>query len=521
MAIFLAEYFFHGGLFLAVIVKSALKAFFVFAVGYLAFLPFHLNYVRFFNSLESTTDTTVLWRFLGISGLFIFIIGSFFIADSWGTLSTLGRSLMRRLAYVVDAVSNDGERSPGEGGAWGDALWGIAAVLGALLLAYFVTAILLGIVGSTIPFTVAVLVLVLASGISWLVRWRVDSPQVTFVAVIVSVSLALVIGLDIYRVEGDVDRMNSIFKFYLQIWVLLALASAYLLWRLAHGRRVNLTKLAWSKKAWLGALAMLIVSASVFTVVGTHDRLKERFDPGTVGLTLDGTAYVRGTVYRDDRGEIDLAADFEGIRWLRDNIQGSPIVLEGHTPTYKWGGRISVYTGLPSVVGWGWHQEQQRWGYRWAVDDRISDVNRIYRTDNADEALSLMRKYGVKYVYVGQLERLYYPGDGLRKFDDALQNDLEKVFFSDQVTVYRVLDGRLLVVQHVCIKGYSDLSLMRASSVVKRQFTRTASRLRLFCHASTSPRRVSLSGMRRSRHCRASTPISISAIFSQLPCLGV
>ena len=80
---------------------------------------------------------------------------------------------------------------------------------------------------------------------------------------------------------------------------------------------------------------------------------------------------------------------------------------------------------------------------------------------------------------------------------------------------------RKLVVQHVCIEGYSDLSLMRASSVVKRQFTRTASRLRLFCHASTSPRRVSLSGMRRSRHCRASTPISISAIFSQLPCLGV
>ncbi len=78
-----------------------------------------------------------------------------------------------------------------------------------------------------------------------------------------------------------------------------------------------------------------------------------------------------------------------------------------------------------------------------------------------------------------------------------------------------------LVVQHVCIEGYSDLSLMRASSVVKRQFTRTASRLRLLCHVSTSPRRVSLSGMRRSRHCRASTPISISAIFSQLPCLGV
>ena len=54
---------------------------------------------------------------------------------------------------------------------------------------------------------------------------------------------------------------------------------------------------------------------------------------------------------------------------------------------------------------------------------------------------------------------------------------------------------------------------MRASSVVKRQFTRTASRLRLFCHVSTSPRRVSLSGMRRSRHCRASTPISVRVVL--------
>ena len=46
---------------------------------------------------------------------------------------------------------------------------------------------------------------------------------------------------------------------------------------------------------------------------------------------------------------------------------------------------------------------------------------------------------------------------------------------------------------------------MRASSVVKRQFTRTASRLRHSCHAPTSRRRTPLSGMRRSKHCRAIT----------------
>ena len=104
-------------------------------------------------------------------------------------------------------------------------------------------------------------------------------------------------------------------------------------------------------------------------------------------------------MYRDHEGDI-LEADFEGIRWLRENVPGSPVVLEGHTPTY-WGSRISVYTGLPTVVGWKWHQEQQRWDYRHQVGLRIEDVDRLYSTAGRQEALSLLRKYEVRYIYVG------------------------------------------------------------------------------------------------------------------------
>jgi len=298
-------------------------------------------------------------------------------------------------------------------------------------------------VGSTIPFAALILAMTIVLGIIWLTSIRADGPHLAFIAVLAGVSLMLVIGLDIFRVTGDIERMNSVFKFYLQIWVLLALASAYLLWHIAHNNRFFTLNLAWWKKIWIVTLGILIISASIYPILGTKDRLRDRFNDQILPLTLDGTAYVEGSIYHDENGDIDLTADFEGIQWLRENVSGSPIILEGHTPTYRWGSRVSIYTGLPTVIGWRWHQEQQRWNYRWAISQRIADVDKIYRTTKSSLALDLMKSYGVKYVYLGQVERLYYPGEGLKKFDGDLASDLEVVFQSDEVTIYRLREEGL------------------------------------------------------------------------------
>ena len=439
-AVFMADYFVHGGLGLVMVVRSGLKSLFVFAVGYLVFLPYHLSNETFFASLEPTTDTTVLWRFLAISGLFIFIIGSFFVSEARDWLAGAWRSLRHASAVTVQAVAGSEDSPAAEAGPRIDVGWIAALVVAALLLGWILTAIFSGGVGSTVPFVAILLALVLAVGLRWLKSWRADAPLLVFVAVMVGVSLMLTVGLDFLRIQDDIDRMNTVFKVYLQVWVLLALASAYLLWRLAHGRRGSLSKLAFGKKLWLGALAVLVLSAAVYPVLGTQDRLRDRFYDRVLPLSLDGTAYIQDAVYQDPNGQIDLAADYEGIKWLRDNVEGSPIVLEGVTPTYRWGSRISVYTGLPSVVGWKWHQEQQRWDYRWAVGRRIEDVEKIYTATSQIQALSLMRKYGVKYVYVGQLERLYYPGEGLKKFDEMTGSFLEKVYERPQVSIYRLRD---------------------------------------------------------------------------------
>ncbi len=440
-AVLLAGVLRTGGLNLFVLVETGVKAVLIFAIGFVVFLPYHLNYETAFSSIEATTNQTVLWQFLLIAGLFVFVIGSFVVNESRGWLLDLGRIVWRPFSKLVEAQERNGapdlERSHRR---WIGIVRTALVSLGLGVIGLVVVLKLVEITGSTTPFVFALVVLALATAVRIVFSPRLDAPQTVFALLLALTAFCVVIGVDIYRVEGDIDRMNTVFKFYLQVWVLLALASAYMLWRLWHGRSGSLDSLPNWKKVWLGCLGVLVVCVSVYPVLGTLDRLPVRFDT-TIPLTLDGMAYMRdGQDYSDQRGTIDLTADYEAIRWIQQNVEGSPVMLEGVTPTYRWGGRVSIYTGLPSIVGWEWHQEQQRWNYRETVDLRIREVARIYNALTPQEALDIMRKYGVEYVYVGKVERLYYDPNGLEKFDNGLDGALEKVYENSDVRIFLVME---------------------------------------------------------------------------------
>ncbi len=434
-AIALGEYVAHGGLSLLMLLRSGVKAALVFLVGYAAFLPYHLNYETFFNSVERTTNTTPLWQFLAISGLFVFVVGSFCLWRLRSNVAFAFAGIRPRLDAIVDTLA---ERDVNRGSP--QARIGVRApltlILASLAAGYLLTALASGYgAGGTIIFGVALLVL-----LSLVALRSLSDPTALFVSLLAGAGIAVVVGLDVVRVEGDIERMNSVFKFYLQVWVLLALASAFMLWRLLASSMFA-GKRPWEYRyVWAGCLAVVLVSALIYPVLGTQDRLRDRFNGNVTPLTLDGLAYMEGATYNEPEGPIDLDADFEGIRWLRENVAGSPIILEANTPTYRWGSRVSIHTGLPSVVGWQWHQEQQRWDYREMVAPRIRDVERIYSTEDTSVAMDLLRRYGVKYIYVGQLEESYYSPQGIAKFEGDLAPYLSKVFDSDEVSIYEVLE---------------------------------------------------------------------------------
>ena len=452
-AVFVREYIAHGGLALAPTLRAAAQSAAVFAVGFLAFLPYQMSYETFFLGVETTTNTTPLNQFLAIAGLFAFAAASFCL---WELRRPLSRAISQtaRLFGDLRAVLVDDPAAPASGigvsvsasgavAARTSALRSLEAPLAVTIIAFVIltvgfalTAALSGWEWATVAVSGAMVCMSLAVGVRAVSRPADDFARpVAFAALMSAAGFSLVIALDIVRVEGDIERMNSVFKFYMQIWVLLALASAFAVWRLLG------TLSAWRPRlraAWTIALSALILACAVYPVLGTRDRLSDRFNDSPPPLTLDGLAYADGAVYRDPKGDVDLSQDMAAIRWMRENIKGSPIVLEANTPTYRWGSRISIHTGLPGAVGWEWHQQQQRWDYRAEVSARIRDVERIYSTTNADAAAALIAEYGIAYIYVGALERLYYPPEGIAKFADGRMPNLEAVYDENGATIYRV-----------------------------------------------------------------------------------
>ena len=194
---------------------------------------------------------------------------------------------------------------------------------------------------------------------------------------------------------------------------------------------------------WLGALGALTLAVLAYPLGGTPARLADRFTP--LPPTLDGMAYMPYATIEDGHSEVTAlhpggvelrgGADYGAIRWLLSNVQGSPVILEASVPEYRWGGRVTKYTGLPAVLGWRWHQSQQRGTYGPQVDQRLRDVQTMYNDPTPARTLPLLQKYRVRYVYVGDLERAYYGAAGLAKFDQ-LPDVFRPVYQQDGVTIY-------------------------------------------------------------------------------------
>jgi len=284
------------------------------------------------------------------------------------------------LAYVGRLLAT---RRPGRNAVW------------IVIAAVFVGSLLAALGWAHVTLLAALLIVALQA----LLSPRV-APPLRLVWLLVAGGVACLLGPEVLYVRDEFDgtalyRMNTVFKLDYQAWLLLGLAA--------------IGALAW-RREWLprrlgrwafGAVAVaVVIAAAVYPVAGTYAR-KDGFDATP---TLDGLGWLR------DRAPGDPGA----IDWLNDHAPAGSVVLESVGNDYSaFGhGRISTFTGLPTVLGWPGHERQ--WGHD--VGSRAAEVAQAYRATTPAAAAPVLRRYGVRYVVVGPLERADYGDAGLAKW---------------------------------------------------------------------------------------------------------
>jgi uncharacterized membrane protein len=185
-------------------------------------------------------------------------------------------------------------------------------------------------------------------------------------------------------------------------------------------------------------LILLLTSALMFPIFATRDKVTDRMSP-EAPHTLDGMKYMETSRYQVNGVDMDLGQDYRAIQWMQDNVEGSPVILEAQAYEYYWGNRYTIYTGLPGVVGWNYHQRQQRavTGSD-KVQARVDEVNAFFTSLDEDFVTSFLEKYRVQYIIVGQQERAFYPQEALMKFPAYNGVLWDEVYHEGSTVIYRV-----------------------------------------------------------------------------------
>jgi YYY domain-containing protein len=234
-----------------------------------------------------------------------------------------------------------------------------------------------------------------------------------FVLLLIVIASLLIIAPEfVYLHDEFGTRMNTIFKFYYQAWLLWSIAAAF-------GTAILLQNLrgAWD---WIfrTSLVILLFIALTYPILGLANKTNN-FNP-TFGWTLDDFVRIQ-------RNTPDEAAAME---WLKSAPYG--VVAEAVGGGYTSYGRISEYTGLPTVINWPDHESQ--WGRTGAeMGARQDDIKTLYSTPDWQAALAIINQYNIQYIYIGDLERSTYPVQ-----QDKFRTHLTQVFQQGNVTIYEV-----------------------------------------------------------------------------------
>ncbi|MFN8443193.1 MAG: DUF2298 domain-containing protein [Caldilineaceae bacterium] len=213
------------------------------------------------------------------------------------------------------------------------------------------------------------------------------------------------------------SRMNTIFKFYYQSWLLLGLAGAYLTVRVLDSQNMAARLIA-ALGAVLSLAALIIFPSAVYSRTNGF---------GNPQPTFDATAYVT----------LGRPAEAAAVKWIEQNVAPDALILQAWGDSYhadhNW---ISSATGRRTLIGWGGHEGQWRGNaYPTMSAGRMDALEDIYRRAPTDQIPALLDQWKIDYVYIGGAERQRYQiGEAEER---RLQETMDLAFEEGDVRLYK------------------------------------------------------------------------------------
>jgi len=246
------------------------------------------------------------------------------------------------------------------------------------------------------------------------------NPSNAFVFALILTAALLTLGPEfVYLRDVFGQRINTLFKFYYAAWLLFGIAAAY-------GVHEILSRPNPLARLTFGTLLTILIVASLIYPAFAIPAKANDFQAADGLPTLDGVYFIQ----RQNPG------DYAGIQWLKQHAESDAVVLEAVGGQYSYYGRVSMSTGIPTVMGWPGHERQWRGDrYSFVAGNREQDAKEIFDTLNMRQAKDLIRQYRITYIFVGSLERdpSFASAAGIDKF----QKFLPIAYQDANVVIYR------------------------------------------------------------------------------------
>jgi len=279
------------------------------------------------------------------------------------------------------------------------------------------------------PFTFLVFGALLAATLALIWRaatsaawYRPSSRVALFVLLLTAVGLALVFAPEfVYLRDNFGTRMNTVFKFYYQAWLLLALVSGYAV-------AAALAERDRAAPRYVQALCLvtivLAMATMIYPVAGTYSK--------TLGFSAQPRT-ADATHYLAREGPSEKAA----TEWVQYNTSPDALVLEGKGASY-WSNynRISTMTGRSTLLGWDGHESQWRGeAYGEMARGRVEALESVYRSGSPAEIERLLSEWGIDFVYIGPTERQQYAITP--RSEERIAAVMDLVFSDGDVRIFR------------------------------------------------------------------------------------